>query len=234
MPSAAEAYVPVKEWPASEQPREKLRANGVESLSDAELLAILLRTGLQGESVLSLSSRLLRQFQGLTGLGKASFDELLRFKGLGPAKCCDVLAAIELGKRFLSRMPEERPAIKSPRDVAEYLRPVMVPLDHEELHVVLLNTKNRVHSRHVVYKGSVNTAVLRVGEVFREAVRATCPSIIVAHNHPSGDPTPSPEDVAVTRQMVEAGKLLDISVLDHLVFGRGDFVSLRERKLGFS
>jgi len=233
LPDATDAYVPVKEWPASEQPREKLQANGVESLSDPELLAILLRTGLQGESVVALSLRLLRRFEGLTGLGKASFDELLGTKGLGPAKCCDILAAIELGKRFLSRMPDERPPIKSPRDVAEFLRPVMVPLDHEELHVVLLNTKNRVHSRHVVYKGSVNTAVLRVGEVFREAVRATCTSIIVAHNHPSGDPTPSPEDVAVTRQMVEAGKLLDISLLDHLVFGHGDFVSLRERKLGF-
>jgi DNA repair protein RadC len=234
LPDTATNYVPVKQWPASEQPREKLQKFGAEHLSDAELLAILLRTGVHGESVLALAGRLLREFHGLAGLGKASFDELRVFHGLGPAKSCDILAAVELGRRYLSRMPDEQMTIRSPRYVADYLKPTLAHLDHEELHVILLNTKNRVHARHVVYKGSVNTAVLRVAEVFKEAVRAACPFIIIAHNHPSGDPTPSAEDIAVTRQMVAAGKLLDIAVLDHLVFGHGDFVSLKERNLGFS
>jgi len=188
LPDDQTAYVPVKRWPASEQPREKLQAYGASTLSDAELLAILLRTGLKGESVLALSQRILQAHSGLGGLGRASFDELGRSKGIGPAKCCDILAAIELGKRFLVRQPDERPVIRNPQDVATYVWPTLLTLDHEELHVVLLTTKHRIHSHHVVYKGSVNTAVVRIAEVFREAVRSTCPAIIVAHNHPSGAP----------------------------------------------
>ncbi len=152
---------------------------------------------------------------------------------MGTAKAVSIKAALELGRRLLLESPGERPQVRSPEDVASILQIDMSLLEQEHLRVVLLNTKNHVVAIPTVYKGSLNSSQVRVGEVFRDAVRENCASVIVAHNHPSGDPTPSPEDVRVTRDLVAAGKLLDIEVLDHLVIGRGRYVSLRQKKLGF-
>ena len=226
-------HLPVKEWPASEQPREKLVQLGEEHLSNAELLAILLRVGVTGQDVLSLANDLLVRCGGLVGLMRTPISSLAEVKGIGPAKAVSIKAALELGRRLLLAEPDERPQIRSPQDVASMLQLQMSLLEQEHLKVVMLNTKNHVVGIRDVYKGSLNTSLIRVGEVFRDAVKENCAAIIVAHNHPSGDPTPSPEDVRVTRDLVAAGKLLDIEVLDHLVIGRNRYVSLRQKKLGF-
>ena len=224
----------IRELPSSEQPRERLRDYGPAALSDAELLAILLRTGLQGMNVIQLAQQLLRDNGGWLGLQRLSFQELTQIHGFGEAKAAQIKAALEIGRRLLLAQPEQRPQISSPADVATLLMVEMSFLEQEHLRVVLLNTKNYVLRTETVYIGSINSSAVRVGEVFKAALRANAAALIVVHNHPSGDPTPSPEDVAVTRQLVEAGKLLDVDVLDHLVIGQGRWVSLRERRLGFS
>ena len=224
----------IRDLPQGERPRERLREYGAKHLSNTELIAILLRTGLQGENVLSLSSRLLAKFKGLAGLGRASFAELCAERGLSEAKACQVMAALELGRRFVSLAPEERMVISSPRDVANLVMAEMAAFDQEHLRVVLLNTKNEVLSIQEIYIGNVNSSVVRPGEVLRPAVRDNAPSVIVVHNHPSGDPTPSPEDIAITRELLAAGKLMGIELLDHLVVGSGNrYVSLNEKGLGF-
>ncbi|MEK7806731.1 MAG: DNA repair protein RadC [Chloroflexota bacterium] len=224
----------IRDLPQGERPRERLREYGAKHLSNTELIAILLRTGLQGENVLSLSSRLLAKFKGLAGLGRASFAELCAERGLSEAKACQVMAALELGRRFVSLAPEERMVISSPKDVANLVMAEMAAFDQEHLRVVLLNTKNEVLSIQEIYIGNVNSSVVRPGEVLRPAVRDNAPSVIVVHNHPSGDPTPSPEDIAITRELLAAGKLMGIELLDHLVVGSGNrYVSLNEKGLGF-
>jgi len=223
----------IKELPAQERPRERLKKYGAASLSNAELLAIILRTGAASESVLNLSAKLLARFGGLSGLAKAGFGELCMERGLAEAKAAQLKAALELGRRLLSTQPEERLVVKSPEDVANLLQAEMSFLDQEELRLVLLNTKNQVLTVCQVYKGSVSTSLIRVSELFRQAVRENCPALVVVHNHPSGDPTPSPEDIKITEQIVKAGKLLDIEVLDHLIIGHQRYVSLKERGLGF-
>jgi DNA repair protein RadC len=219
--------------PPDGRPREKLKALGAGALSDAELLAIILRVGTQGESVIDLSNRLLVTYGGLVGLSRVSFAELCDIHGLGEAKACQLKSALEVGRRLLLAQPEERLQVRSPQDLAPLLILEMAPLDQETLRVVLLNTKNQVIKFTDVYRGSLNSSLVRISEVFKEAVRVNAAAIIVAHNHPSGDPTPSPEDARVTEKIVEAGKLLEIDVLDHLVIGERNFVSLRERRLGF-
>ena len=224
----------IRDLPQAERPRERLKNYGAASLSNVELTAVLLRTGVEGESVLNLATRLLTGFKGLSGMARASFNELCREKGISEAKACQLLAALELGRRLTSLQPEDRPVISSPRDVANLLMGEMGFLEQEHLRVVLLNTRNQVLGISEVYVGNVSGAVIRAAEVLRPAVRENCPSIILVHNHPSGDPTPSADDVRVTEQIVEAGKLLDIDVLDHVVLGRQRFVSLKERGLGFN
>lgn len=227
------AALTIKELPPDARPRERLKSLGPSALSEAELLAILLRTGSQGESVVDLSTRLLKTYGGLVGLSRVSFAELCDIHGLGEAKACQLKAALEMGRRLLLAQPEERLQVRQPSDLAPLLLLEMAPLDHEVLRVVLLNTKNQVIKFSDVYHGSLNSSLVRVGEVFKEAVRVNAAAMIVAHNHPSGDPTPSPEDARVTEQIVAAGKLLEIEVLDHLVIGERTWVSLREKRLGF-
>jgi DNA repair protein RadC len=218
---------------ASDRPRERLETLGPQVLSNPELIAILLRTGVPGENAVEVAQRLLKNFGGLLGLHRASFDELLNQHGVGEAKASQIKAAIELGRRLPLEAPQERPSINSPADAAALIQYEMSALDQEHLRVLLLDRRNRVLEIVEVYKGSVNSSQVRVGEVFKEAVRKNASAVIVAHNHPSGDPTPSPDDVAVTRAIVQAGKLLDIDVLDHLVIGLGKWISLKERGLGF-
>lgn len=231
--SAVEYFPTIKELPEGERPRERLEHYGAAALSTAELIAIILRVGTRDENVLRLAQRLLTAYGGLAGLAQAPFSELVEIKGMGAAKVTQLKAAFELGRRLLVAAPHERPTVRSPTDVANLLLLEMGLLEQEHLRTVLLDSKNHVLKVHTVYIGSLNTTAVRVGELFREAIRLNCAALIVAHNHPSGDPTPSPEDVQVTRQIVEAGKLLNIDVLDHLIIGQARWVSLKERGLGF-
>jgi DNA repair protein RadC len=217
----------------SERPRERLAKHGPGSLSAAELLAILLRVGVAGENAVQVAQRLLMTFGGVSGLHRAPFEEVCGQHGIGPAKAAQIKAALELGNRLLIESPEERPTIHSPADAAALVQFSMSALEQEELRVILLDTRNRVLHIEAVYRGSVNTSQVRVGELFKSAIRRNAAALVVVHNHPSGDPAPSPDDVAVTRAIVQAGKLLDIEVLDHLVIGQGRYVSLKERGLGF-
>ena len=225
----------VREMPSEERPRERLAAYGPRHLNNTELIAILLRTGSAGENVITQSSRLLARFDGLRGLGKASFAELCAERGLSEAKTCQILAALELGRRFVSLAPEERPTVNCPEDVVNLLSAEMSVLEQEHLRVLLLNTRNEVMGIEEIYIGNVNSSVVRPAEVFRPGVRANSTAILAVHNHPSGDPTPSGADVSITRDLVEAGKLLGMELLDHLVIGSGQrFVSMKEARLGFS
>ena len=223
----------MKELPASEMPRERLRNHGPQALSDAELLAILMRVGVKGQNVLQLSQQILSDYGGWAGLLQADFGELCNHHGLGEAKTATLKASLEIGRRLLLATHGERFQIKAPGDVAQLMQLEMSHLDQEHLRAICLDTKNRVQKVHTVYVGSLNSALIRVGEVFKEALKLNSCAVIIVHNHPSGDPTPSPEDVLVTRQIVDAGKMLDVEVLDHLVIGKGRFVSLKERGLGF-
>jgi DNA repair protein RadC len=232
--TAEDRYNPrITDLPQDDRPRERLLTRGPAALSTAGLLAIILRTGVPEENVVRVSQRLLSTFGNLAGLAQASPAELIAARGLGPAKAAQLKAALELGRRLLVEAPDQRPQVRSPADAANLLMSEMSLLEQEHLRVMLLDTKNRVLGSPTVYVGSLNTSLIRVGELFREAIRTNSASVIIAHNHPSGDPTPSPEDVAVTRQIAEAGKLLDVDVLDHLIIGRQRFVSLKERGLGF-
>lgn len=221
----------IKDMPQGERPRERLQHYGAQALSTAELLAIILRTGVDGENVIRLAERLLTQFNGLPGLARASFAELCQVKGIGPAKVTQLKAALELGRRLQVAAPDERPVISSPVDVVQLVSSEMAFLPQEEFWVLLLDVRNRVMRVHHLYRGSLNRATVRVAEVFREAIRENAAAVIAVHNHPSGDPTPSPQDVALTRTLTEAGKLLEIPLLDHVIIGLGRWVSLKERGL---
>jgi DNA repair protein RadC len=227
-------YVPmIRDLPLDLRPRERMNYAGANALSTVELLAIILRVGGRGESAIRMAERLLAHFGGVTGVAQASFDELCLAHGVGPAKAAQIKAALELGKRLLAASPEERAQVRTPSDVANLMMMEMGLLEQEQLRTVLLDTRNYIMRITDVYTGSLNTAVIRVSEVFREAIRSNSAAIILVHNHPSGDPTPSPEDVRVTEMVAEAGRLLDIDVLDHLIIGRNRFASLKERGLGF-
>lgn len=217
----------------SDRPRERLERQGAQALSNAELLAILLRVGVPGESAVQVGQRLLNHFGGLAGIHRAAFDELCSQHGIAEAKASQIKAAIELGRRLLVESPDERPLIHSPADAANLVLYEMGALEQEELRLILLDVRNRVMAVVAQYRGSASSSQVRVGELFKDAIRRNASNLIVVHNHPSGDPTPSPDDVALTRAIVQAGKMLDIEVLDHLVIGRGRWVSLKERGLGF-
>ena len=229
------AYVlMIRDMAEADRPRERMQQVGVGAVSTAELLAIILRTGSGGENVVRLAERLLAQFGSLPGLARASIPELMMVKGIGAAKACEVKAALELGRRLMASAPEERSMVSSPADAANLLMSEMMFLEQEHLRLILLDTRNRVLQTPTIYVGSLNTSVVRVSELFRAALKANAAAMIVAHNHPSGDPAPSPEDIQVTRKLVEAGKLMNLEVLDHIVIGHQRFVSLKERGLGFA
>jgi len=224
----------IKDLQEEERPRERLAKLGPQSLTNAELLAILLRVGMVGESAVQVGQRLLNTFGGISGIHRASIDELSSQKGIKLAKAAQVKAAIELGRRLVLESPDERPSINSPAEAAELVQYEMSALEQEELRVLLLDTRNRVQHVETVYRGSVNSSQVRVAEIFKTAIRRNAPNIIVIHNHPSGDPTPSPDDIAITRSIIQAGELLDVKLLDHIIVGSGRFVSLKERGLGFT
>lgn len=231
--NTAEYRTRIEDIPEGERPRERLRDIGAGGMSQRELIAIILRTGSREQNALQLADALLQKFNGLSGLARASLPELMQLRGMGQVKAIEVKAALELGKRLAMSGQESKPQIKTPADAAQMLMLHMGLLDQEEVRTLLLDTRNRVMASHMIYKGSLNAASMRVSEVFKEAVRSNAAAIIVAHNHPSGDPSPSAEDIAVTKTLQNAGKLLDIELLDHIVIAHNRYVSLKERGLGF-
>jgi DNA repair protein RadC len=194
---------------------------------------LLWGSGSRGRSAVDLAEDAIARFEGLTGLARASGLELEAIPGVGGAKAAQLQAAFELGRRLLADWPAARWTVRSPRDVADRLVLQMGRLEREELRVVVLNTKNVVLRVATAYQGNVSASLVRVGELFRVAVRLTASGVILVHNHPSGDPTPSPDDLHLTAEALAAGRLLDIAVLDHLVIGHDAFVSMRDRGISF-
>jgi DNA repair protein RadC len=223
----------LRELPEPERPRERLAQRGPANLSSAELIALVWGSGSTGRSAVALAEDALARHDGLTGLAKATGLELQEIEGVGPARAGQLEAAFELGRRLLADWPAASWAIRSPRDVADRLVLQMGRLEREELRVVVLNAKNVVLRIVTVYQGNVSSSLVRVGELFRDAVRVNASRVILVHNHPSGDPTPSPDDLHLTAEALAAGRLLDIDVLDHLVVGHDAWVSLRDRGVSF-
>jgi DNA repair protein RadC len=223
----------IRELPMAERPRERLFLRGAGGLSAAELIALLWGSGSRGRSAVDLATEALARHEGLTGLAQATDAELEELPGVGAAKAAQLTAAFELGRRLMADWPVARWSIRSPRDVADRLILQMGRLEREELRVVLLNTKNVVLRIVTVYQGNVSSSLVRVGELFRDAVRVNATGLILVHNHPSGDPTPSPDDLHLTAEALAAGRLLDIDLLDHLVIGHDAWVSLRDRGVSF-
>ncbi len=221
----------LRDLPHEERPRERMMQYGAEALSHAELLAILLRTGTQQESALHLAQRILMQAGNLRQLVDLSLEELMEIKGIGAAKALQLKAGIELGRRLALSRHTLSPAIRSPRDVSDLLSEQLRYLQKEHFVCLFLNTKNVVIAQETLSIGSLNAAVVHPREVFRAAIKCSSASIICAHNHPSGDPTPSKEDVQLTQRLIEAGSIVGIDVLDHIVIGDGQYVSLKERGL---
>jgi DNA repair protein RadC len=219
--------------PAAERPRERLALRGATGLSSAELLALVWGSGTAGRSATDIANEALARHDGLAGLARASEVELAALPGVGPARASQLVAAFELGRRLLADWPSGRWTVRTPADLADRLVLQMGHLVREELRVVLLNTRNVVLRVGTVYVGNVSTSLVRVGELFRDAVRLDAAAVILVHNHPSGDPTPSPDDLHLTAEVLAAGRLLDVEVLDHLVIGHDAWVSLRDRGMAF-
>jgi DNA repair protein RadC len=217
----------IKDLEESQRPRERLEHQGAGVLNNAELLAILLRVGMKGLSAVQIGQRLLCLFRGLDGLQKATFKELCDVDGVGPAKAAQVKAAIELGRRLATMTPEDRILINNPQDVVDQVQYQMAGLDQEELWVLLLDTRNQLLQIKHLYKGSLNASTVRLAEIFRAGIRDNAAALIVVHNHPSGDPSPSPEDIHLTKQLNEAGQLLELPVLDHIIVGKRGFMSIK-------
>ncbi len=223
----------VCEIPAAERPRERLAARGVAGLTTAELIALVWGSGGRGLGAVDLAEEALARHDGLAGLARAGELELVDLPGVGAVKAAQLTASFELGRRLVADWPAGRWTVRAPRDVADRLIPLMGHLEREELRVVLLNAKNAVLKVVTVYQGNVSASLVRVGELFRDAVRINAAGTVLVHNHPSGDPTPSPDDLHLTAEALAAGRLLDIELLDHVVIGHDAFVSLRDRGIAF-
>jgi DNA repair protein RadC len=223
----------IREIPAMERPRERLALRGAAGLSAAELIGLLWGSGLRGLSAVDLAEEALARHEGLTGLARATDVELESMPGIGAAKAAQLAAAFELGRRLLADWPAGRWTVRSARDVADRLVLQMGRLEREELRAVILNSKNAVLRVTTVYQGNLSSSLVRVGELFRDAVRLNAAGLILVHNHPSGDPTPSPDDLHLTAEALAAGRLLDIDLLDHVVVGHDAWISLRDRGVAF-
>jgi len=226
-----EEHATIKDLPEIERPRERLERYGASALSNTELLAILLRTGTKNESAISLAHRLLMQGQGLRYLIDSDMAQLSCINGIGQAKASQIKAAIELGKRLAAYEPGVERPIKCPQDVSDLLMGEMRYLKKEHMKIVLLNIKCNVISVEDISVGSLNASIVHPREVFNPAIRKSSASIIMVHNHPSGDPTPSSEDTAITARINEAGKLIGIELADHIIIGDGRYISMKERGL---
>lgn len=221
-------YRTMREFADDERPRERLIQHGAEVLSEAELIAIVLGSGLQGENVIDLARRISESLGGMAGLARADVRGLTQIRGVGPAKAAQLAAAIELGRRVQRIDPDSRPLLTSPQAVYELLGPRLIGKTKEMLFALALDTRGRLlGSVQPVNGGGIAGVAVRAAEVYREAILLEASSVILAHNHPSGDPRPSPQDISVTRELAKAGRLLDIELQDHVVIGQNSFVSLR-------
>ncbi len=218
----------IKDMPEDERPRERLIKYGPKHLSTAELLAIVMRVGTREENALELAKKLLEKYN-LPALSKSDVIELRKTLGIGDAKACQIVASFELGRRLLTY--ESKPPIRTPQDVADMFMSELRYLKKEIFKGVYLDTKNRVIADETVSMGSLNTNIVHPREVFKKAIEKSAASIILVHNHPSGDPTPSNEDIELTKRMREAGNLLGIEVFDHVIIGDGKYISLKEKEL---
>ncbi|MDI3547794.1 MAG: repair protein RadC [Halanaerobiales bacterium] len=225
---ALEYRFTIKELPEEERPREKLLKYGAESLSDAELLAIIIRIGSKERTAVELSQDILHYFGGLRALNYLSIRELTQIKGLGPAKAIQLKAVVELSKRLASLSRQAREVIKSPQDVAQLLMPELRFLTQEVFKLVLLDIKNQVIAMPMVSKGGLSSSIVHPREVFKEAIKHSSAAIILVHNHPSGIPEPSRDDISITKRLVDSGKIIGIDVLDHIIIGDGIFTSMKE------
>jgi len=222
--------IKIRDIPAEERPIEKLLLNGPEALNNAELLAVILRTGTKGENVISLSTRLLSEFEGLNGLLNTGLSDIKRIKGIKNIKASQILAMGELFRRFNSlRAIKNNERISSPKDVANLLINEMCNLKQEILKLIMLDTKNNILGIKDVFKGSLNSSIVHPREIFNEALKKSSSSIIICHNHPSGDPTPSKEDINITIRIKECSKIIGIDLLDHIIVGKKKFISLKEK-----
>ena len=223
----------LRDLPPEERPRERLVRRGAAGLSAAELIGLVWGSGSPGRSAIQVATEALARAGSLSQLAAASPPELEAIPGIGDARAAQLAAAFELGRRLLADWPTGRLTVRAPGDLADRLILQMGRLEREELRVVVLNTRNAVLAIETVYRGNVSTALVRVGELFRDAIRQHAAGLILVHNHPSGDPTPSPDDLHLTAEAVAAGRLLDVPVLDHLIIGHEAFVSLRDRGIPF-
>ncbi|MBP1995920.1 RadC family protein [Paenibacillus eucommiae] len=219
----------LREIPNEDKPRERMMEHGAQALNNAELLAILLRTGTYSESAVRLAQRMLSECGGLRSLVDMSKDQLTQIKGIGNAKALQIQAGIELGRRLSRTKLEETVTIRSPENVADLMREELRYLQKEHFVCLFLNTKNHVVGQETLSMGSLNASIVHPREVFRAAIKRSSASIVCVHNHPSGDPTPSPEDIQLTQRLVEAGSIIGIEVLDHIIIGDQLFVSLKEQ-----
>ncbi len=224
----------IKDLPASERPRERLAELGADALKTSELIAILLRTGLKGVSAIEMGEELLDKFRTLTALERASLEQLQEVKGIGRDKAIALKSAFTLARRMAAELQGEAPVLDTPASVADFLREQNRPYEVEHFQVVLLNVRRKLIRVEIISQGLVDTILVHPREVFRSAIAAGASALVLVHNHPSGDPTPSEADIRVTRDLIRAGQLLKIEVLDHVILGRRaadngkDYVSLRE------
>ncbi len=223
----------IRELPLAERPRERLCSLGAAALSGPELLAVMWGTGSAAGSSLDVAERLISRHGSLGELARADLLELTDERGVGAARAAQLQAAFEIGRRSAAHPDQLRWTIRAPRDVCDRLSAEMGRLEREELRVLLLNAKNVVLRQVTVYQGNVSAALVRVAELFRDAVRVHAAGVIVVHNHPSGDPEPSPDDLHLTAEAIAAGRLLDIALLDHVIIAGDSYVSLRDRGVAF-
>jgi DNA repair protein RadC len=217
----------IRDLPENERPRERLAQRGERALSSPELLAILLRVGVEGISAVDLGVELLTRFGGLRGLHAAEFEELCTVNGIGPAKAAQIKAAIELGYRMQQESEGLRPKFSKPEDIDDFMHHLLAEKNQEEIWVLAVNTRNQLIHKQQLYKGTVNHSSIRMAEIMEIPIRVHSAAIILVHNHPSGDPSPSSEDIHFTEALVRAGQLMDIGVLDHIIIGKNDFKSIR-------
>lgn len=222
----------INDLPAHDRPRERLFSQGANSLSEIELLAIIIGTGTKKENALVLAQQLLKSSGGLYALARTSPEEIATLHGIGRAKASRIIASLELGFRLTSAALAERPQVYNARDAVQLMRDMEV-LTQEHVRVMLLDSAKRLIATKTLYIGTVNTAVIRVAEVFREAILRNSPAILLIHNHPSGDKNPSPEDIDLTRALVSAGQIMDIQFIDHIIIAGNEWTSLRESGAGF-
>lgn len=220
----------IKSLPEESRPRERMLTLGSASLTTAELLAIILNTGSSTETAIQLGERLISVYNNLRSLQDAEVEELTKLKGIGTAKACKVKAALELGKRLTSEALSFRKTVENPRQVANIFMEQMRYLHKEEFRVIYVNVKRQIIAVETVSVGSLDCSIVHPREVFKYAVKKSASAVILLHNHPSGDPTPSKEDLQVTKRLAEAGKLLGIDLLDHIVIGDGRYLSMQEKR----